>query len=35
VEFHLLHQLFRQRQDLIFGAENMVNGDAAGDLLEV
>ena len=34
-ELHLLHQLFGQRQDLIFGAENMINSDAASDLLEV
>ena len=30
-----MHQLLGQRQDLVFGAENVINGDAAGDLLEV
>ena len=35
VEFHATHQLFGQRQDLFLSAKNMVDGDAAGNLLEV
>ena len=35
MKLHLLHQQLGQRQDFILGAENMVNGDATGDLLEV
>ena len=35
MELHLLHQLFGQWKDLVFGAEDVVNRDAAGDLLEV
>ena len=35
MELHLLHQLLGQRKDFVFGAENMINSDAAGDLLEV
>ena len=35
VELHLLHQLLGQRKDFVFGAENMINSDAASDLLEV
>ena len=35
MELHLLHQLFGQRQNLVLGAENMINSDAASDLLEV
>ena len=34
-KLHLLHQLFRQWQDFVLGAENVVNGDTAGNLLEV
>ena len=34
-ELHALHQLFRQRQYLVLSAENMVNGDATRNLLEV
>ena len=35
VKLNALHQLFCQRQNLILGAENMVNGYAASNLLEV
>ena len=35
VELHLLHQLLGQRKDFVFGAENIINSDAAGDLPEV
>ena len=35
MELHLLHQLLGQRKDFVFGAENMINSDAASDLLEV
>ena len=34
-ELHLLHQLLGQWKDLVFGAEDVVNRDAAGDLLKV
>ena len=34
-ELHLLHQLLGQRKDFVFGAENIINSDAAGDLPEV
>ena len=33
--FHLPHQLLGERQDVVFRLENMVNGDASGDLLEI
>ena len=35
MELHAMHQLFRQRKNLVFGAEDMVNSDATGNLLEV
>ena len=34
-ELYALHQLFCQRQNLVFGSENMVNGNATRNLLEV
>ena len=33
--FHFPHQLLGERQDIVFRLENMVNGDASGDLLEI
>ena len=35
VKLYALHQLLGQREDIILGAEDMVDGDAAGDLLEI
>ena len=35
MELYALHQLFGQGEDIILGAEDMVDGDAAGDLLEI
>ena len=35
MKLHTLHQLFRQWKDIVFCTENVVNGDAAGDLLEI
>ena len=35
VKFHALHQLFCQRQYLVFCSQSVVNGDAAGNLLKV
>ena len=33
MKLHLLHQLFGQWQNLVFGTKHMVNGDATGDLI--
>ena len=35
MKLHTLHPLFRQWKDIVFWTENVVNGDAAGDLLEI
>ena len=35
MKLYTLHQLFGLGEDIILGAEDMVDGDAAGDLLEV
>ena len=35
VKFNALHQLFCQRQYLVFCSQSVVNGDAAGNLLKV
>ena len=35
MELHLLHKLFGQWKDLVFGAENVIYSDAAGYLLKV
>ena len=35
MKLHLLHQLFGQWQNLVFGSKHMVNGDAAGDLMKI
>ena len=35
MKLHLLHQLFGQWQNLVFGTKHMVNSDTAGDLLKV
>jgi len=34
-ELYALHQLFRQRQNIVLGPQDVVNGNAAGNLLEV
>ena len=35
MKLYTLHQLFGQGEDIILGAEDMIDGDAAGDLLEI
>jgi hypothetical protein len=35
MKLHLLHQLFGQWQDLVFGSKHMVNSDATGDLMKI
>ena len=35
MKLHTLHQLFRQRQYLVLCSQNVVNGYATGNLLEV
>ena len=35
MKLHLLHQLFGQWQNLVFGTKHMINGDAAGDLMKI
>ena len=35
MKLHLLHQLFGQWQDLVFGTKHMVDSDTAGDLMKI
>ena len=35
MKLHSLHQLFCQRQNLIFSTEDAVNSDTTGNLLEI
>ena len=35
MKLHLLHQLFGQWQDLVFGSKHMVDSDTAGDLMKI
>ena len=35
MKLHTLHQLFRQRQYLVLGSQDVVNSDTTGNLLEV
>ena len=35
MKLHLLHQLFGQWQDLVFGSKYVVDSDTAGDLMKI
>jgi hypothetical protein len=35
MKLHALHQLLRQRKNLVLGSQDVVNGNTAGNLLEV